>query len=88
MSKKTFKEKMKYIWESPEAFKYIIIGVLVIIAIIGIIWLIITMTGIYNEGEKAGKEISDKNATCELMTDSYNKCSYSYKEKRCVCKRR
>lgn len=88
MAKKSFKEKVDYLLNSPEAFRYIIYGV---VAIVGIILAIILIKGVieaHNDGEAAGKEISDKNKACELMTDAYNKCSYSYSEKRCVCKKR
>lgn len=88
MAKKSFKEKLKYIWESPEAFRYIIIGLVVIIAVVIAIVFIVTMIDVHNEGEEINQEISNKNKACELMTDAYNKCSYSYSEKRCICKRR
>ena len=88
MAKKAFKEKLNYIWTSPDAFRYIIYGVVGIIVIIIAVVLIKGTIDSHNEGEALNKEISQKKAACEKMTDTYNKCTWSYSEKRCICKRR
>lgn len=88
-TKKTkFKEKVDEFVNSPKVFTYIIIGVIGIIAVVGIVWFARTMSDINKESEEINQEINTKNKACELMTDAYNKCSYSYSEKRCICKRR
>lgn len=82
------RKKFQEILESSAFFKGMMIYFGGIIAIFVIIWFVGTMTDIYNEGEEAGQEIHENNQTCSLLSDTYNKCSYSYIEKRCVCKKR
>lgn len=88
MAKKTFKEKVDYILNSPKVFKGFIYVVIAIVVGALIIWFVNEMIDINRESEEINQEISDNKATCDLMTDSYHKCKYSYSEKRCICKER
>lgn len=62
-------------------FKHIIIVVLLFVTII-------TLTGCTDDNSEEADELNKKKEQCSAITDTYNKCSYSVWEARCVCKRR
>lgn len=60
-----------------------IIGMVIIVFIMGI-----TLTGCTAYESDEDRELNRKKEQCSAMSDTYNKCSYSLWEARCVCKRR
>lgn len=60
-------------------------AIIIFMAFVGVIWMFVDIgfEQVDNTDNRPRKYIN-----CENKSDTYNKCSWSYSENRCVCKRR
>lgn len=75
------KEKKKI----PQNIYETILAIIIILSIIGAIFLIVDLG---TEPIETSDNRPRKYINCENKSDTYSKCSWSYSENRCVCKRR